>query len=84
MVVKMSVGPAQVDYYEDKVTQTYNSARDFFRDLKKLGAGTQRSGRSLTPKELALLIDYWDSSSEGDIEVSYHVVFLAVKRDYDS
>lgn len=84
MVIKMSVGPAQVDYYEDTVTKTYNSARDFFRDLKKLGAGTQRSGRSLTPKELALLIDHWDSSVEEDIKVSYHVVFLAVKRDYDS
>lgn len=84
MVIKMSVGPAQVDYYEDTVTKTYNSARDFFRDLKNLGAGTQRSGRSLTPKELALLIDHWDSSVDEDIEVSYHVVFLAVKRDYDS
>lgn len=84
MVVKMSVGPAQVDFYEDTVTQTYSSARDFFRDLKKLGAGTQRSGRSLTPKELALLIDYWDATTEGDIEISYHAVFLAVKRDYDS
>ncbi|MDZ7680615.1 MAG: methyltransferase domain-containing protein [Fodinibius sp.] len=84
MVVKMSVGPAQVDYYEDRVTQRYESARDFFRDLKKLGAGTQRTGRSLTPKELSLLINHWDESTDGDIKVSYHVVFLAVKRDYDS
>ncbi len=84
MVIKMSVGPAQVDYYEDTVTQHYESARDFFRDLKKLGASTQRSGRSLTPKELSLLINHWDDSTEGDITVSYHAVFLAVKRDYDS
>lgn len=84
MVIKMSVGPAQVDYYEDTVTENYESARDFFRELKKLGAGTQRGGRSLTPKELSLLIDHWDSSTEGSIRVSYHVVFLAVKRDFDS
>lgn len=84
MVVKMSVGPSQVDFYEDTITRRYDSARDFFQELKKVGAGTQRSGRSLSPKELALLIDHWDSSTEGDIKVSYHVVFLAVKRDYDS
>lgn len=84
MVVKMSVGPAQVDYYEDTITQTYDSARDFFRELKDLGAATQREGRSLTPKELSLLIKHWDKSSDGKIRVSYHVVFLAVKRDFDS
>jgi malonyl-CoA O-methyltransferase len=84
MVIKMSVGPAQVDYYEDTVKQSYESARDFFRDIKRLGAGTQCSGRSLTPKELSLLIDHWDSSTVGNITVSYHAVFLAVKRDYDS
>lgn len=84
MVVKMSLGPAQLDYYEDTVTQTFDSARDFFRQLKKLGAGTQRQGRSLSPKELSLLIDHWDSSTDGKIQVSYHVVFLAVKRDFDS
>lgn len=84
MVIKMSVGPAQVDYYEDTITQTYNSARDFFRELKKLGAATQREGRSLTPKELSLLTNHWDSTADGKIEVSYHTVFLAVKRDFDS
>jgi malonyl-CoA O-methyltransferase len=84
MVIKMSVGPAQVDYYEDTITQTYDSAREFFRELKKLGAATQREGRSLTPKELSLLIDNWDSTTEGKVKVSYHIVFLAVKRDFDS
>lgn len=84
MVVKMSVGPAQVDYYEDTVTQSFNSARQFFRHLKNMGAATQKEGRSLSSKELSLLINHWDNSTEGDIEVSYHLVFLAVKRDYDS
>lgn len=84
MVVKMAVGPAQVDYYEDTITQSFESAGDFFRELKKLGTSTQMEGRSLSPKELSLLIDHWDSSSEGAVEVSYHLVFLAVKRDFDS
>lgn len=84
MVVKMSLGPAQVDYYEDTVTNTYDSAGHFFEDLKNLGMDTRREGRSLTPKELSLLIDHWDANAEGQITVSYHIVFLAVKRDFDS
>ncbi len=84
MVVKMSVGPAQVDYYEDTVTQKFASAGDFFRTLKALGAATQKEGRSLSAKEFSLLTNHWDNSIDGDIEVSYHLVFLAVKRDYDS
>ncbi|MEL7834441.1 methyltransferase domain-containing protein [Fodinibius sp. Rm-B-1B1-1] len=84
MVIKMSVGPAQVDYYEDTITQTYESADDFFEELKQLGMGTQIKGRHLTSDERQLLVDHWDNSTEGDITVNYHVVFLAVKRDFDS
>ncbi len=84
MVVKMSVGPAQVDYYEDTITKQFDSAGDFFRQLKKLGASTQMKGRTLSPKELSLLINHWDSTTEGSIKISYHLVFLAVKRDLDS
>jgi len=84
MVIKMSVGPAQVDYYEDTIIQTYDSAFEFFLDLKKLGAGTQRKGRSLTHKEFSLLLNHWDDTTDGPIEISTHIVFLAVKRDFDS
>jgi malonyl-CoA O-methyltransferase len=84
MVIKMSVGPAQVDYYEDTITQQYESASDFFEDIKNLGMGTQIEGRHLTSDERKLLVEHWDSSVDGDITVSYHIVFLAVKRDYNS
>lgn len=84
MVIKMSVGPAQVDYYEDTITQTYESAGDFFDELKGLGMGTQLKGRHLNADERNLLIEHWDNSSKGDVTVSYHIVFLAVKRDFDS
>ena len=82
MVIKMSTGPVQVDYYEDTITQNFPSAIDFFRHLKKIGAGTRRESRALKPREMKLLIDHWDSKNKGDITVSYHVVFLAVKRDH--
>jgi malonyl-CoA O-methyltransferase len=82
MVVKMSVGPSQVDYYEDTVSQQFGSALDFFSHLKKLGAATQKEGRPLTAQELSMLIDYWDEQADGPIQVDYHVIFLAVKKDY--
>jgi len=84
MVVKMSLGPSQLDYYEDTITQTFDDARDFFRNIKRVGASTQKQGRSLSPLEFSMLVDHWNSSTDGKIKVSYHVAFLAVKRDYDS
>ncbi|MDX1638786.1 MAG: methyltransferase domain-containing protein [Balneolaceae bacterium] len=81
LVVKLSGGPVQVDYYEDTVKQEFASAADFFSHLKKVGAGTQRTGRQLTPKEFRLLMDHWDNKTQGPVKVSYHVVFIAVKRD---
>jgi malonyl-CoA O-methyltransferase len=83
MVVKMSLGPAQVDYYEDTISQSFDSVQDFFRYLKKIGADTQMEGRGLTSREMELLINEWDSSTEESIKVDWHGVFLAVKRDYD-
>lgn len=84
VVIKLSTGPVQVDYYEDTVTQKFDSAADFFRHLKGIGAGSRKEGRALTPAEMKLLINHWDSKSRGEITVSYHVVFLAVKRDHTS
>lgn len=84
MVIKMSLGPSQVDYYEDTVTQTFESSAHFFQYLKKVGASTQLGDRSLSSRELSMLTDHWDSSTEGQVKVSYHIVFLAVKRDYNS
>lgn len=84
MVIKMSGGPVQVDFYEDRIKQEFDSSVDFFRHIKKLGAGTQEQGRHLSPAQMKMLIDHWDSRSDGPVQVSWHVVFLAVKRNYDS
>lgn len=86
MVVKMSTGPVQVDYYEDTVVQSFTSAAEFFKHLKIIGAGTRKEadGRNLRPSEMKLLINHWDSQAKGDIKVKYHIVFLAVKREHNS
>ena len=81
LVVKLSTGQVQVDFYEDRVSQSFNSSADFFRHLKQLGAGFQREGRHLSPKELSMLISHWDEKAGETVDVQYHVVFLAVKKD---
>lgn len=82
MVIKLSSGDTQVDYYEDTITQKFDCAADFFGHLKNIGAGQQLEGRPLTPKEMKLLINHWDEQTEGNITVSYHIVFLAVKKNH--
>lgn len=84
IAVKLSVGPSQIDFYEDTVTQQFESAADFFRHLKEIGASAPTKERSLKTKELKMLINHWDQQSSGPVAVSYHVVFMAVKRDYNS
>lgn len=82
VVIKMSLDSSQVDYYEDTVTETFDSALDFFRSLKDIGASAQKEGRALSASEMSLLIDHWDFQSNGPVKVDYHVVFLAVKKDF--
>lgn len=81
LVIKLSLEPVQVDFYEDTITQNFKSSINFFRHLKKIGASVNTSGKSLTTKQLKLLIKHWDESTEGQITVSWHTVYLAVKKD---
>lgn len=85
MVIKLSTRGVQVDYYEDSHSIRFDRSIDFFRHLKKIGASTSTSGtdRKLTPKQFRLLTRQWDQRSTSVVQVTYHLVFLAVKRDYD-
>ncbi|MEX0993988.1 MAG: methyltransferase domain-containing protein [Balneolaceae bacterium] len=82
VVVKLSTRGVQVDYYEDFHTVEFEQSLDFFRHLKKIGASTSISEKSrlLTPKEFRLLTDHWDRQTDSSIRVTYHLVFLAVKK----
>lgn len=81
VVIKLSVGPQQIDYYENDIIQNFESSLDFFRHLKAIGASSSRTGKSLSAKQMRLLTNYWDKSKPDGIEVNWHVVYLAVKRD---
>lgn len=81
MVIKLSMGPARVDYYEDSDTMTFRSSLDFFRHLKRIGAATSRNGKQLTPAQFRLLTRHWDGQSGSGVSVTYHLIFMAIKRD---
>jgi len=81
LVIKLSLEPVQVDFYENTITQTFKSSLHFFRHLKEIGASVNTSGKSLSTKQLKLLIKHWDDSAEEEITISWHTVYLAVKKD---
>lgn len=80
VVVKLSVGPFQIDYYENDLYQEFENALNFFRHIKEIGAGESLTGKSLSVKQLRLLSKHWDEK-ESPVKVKWHVVYLAAKKD---
>lgn len=81
VVVKLSLNPVQVDYYENDLYQDFSSSIDFFRHIKEIGAGTSMSGKHLSTRQLKLLTSFWDNKTNNQIKAKWHVVYLAVKKD---
>ncbi|MGN8226498.1 methyltransferase domain-containing protein [Gracilimonas sp. BCB1] len=82
VVVKLSMGPMQIDYYENDLYQEFASSMDFFRHLKRIGASESVKGSSLSKKQFRLLTDHWDKKSEHKVKIKWHVVYLAAKKDF--
>ncbi len=80
IVIKLSVGPYQIDYYENDLSQNFEHSIEFFRHIKQIGAGISLSGKSLTARQLKLLTKYWDKK-DSPVKVNWHVVYLAAKKD---
>lgn len=81
MVIKLSMGPMQIDYYENDLYEEFDSALNFFRHLKNLGAGYSRKESSLSQKQFRLLCRHWDKKSKGKLRIKWHIVYLAAKKD---
>lgn len=81
VVIKLSTGPLQIDYYENDLYQEFPNAIDFFRHLKDLGASISISGKKLNSKQLRLLINHWNNKVNGPVKIKWHVVYLAAKKD---
>lgn len=84
VVIDLSMGPMQVDYYEDDMVDTFDDVFDFFNHLKKTGTSTNMKDKTLSVKQLRLLNDYWLEKERGKIKVQYHTAFIAAKRDLES
>lgn len=81
VVVKLSLNPVQVDYYENDLFQDFSSSLDFLKHLKEIGAGTSLSGKTLNAKQLKLLTNFWDNKAANQIKAKWHIIYLAVKKD---
>lgn len=83
VVIDLSMGPFQVDYYEDDMVETFDSVFDFFRHMKKTGTSTNLNEKKLTVKQLKLLDNYWRKQGNGKVDVQYHTGFIAAKKDLE-
>lgn len=81
VVVKLSMGPMQIDYYENDLFDEYDSSLEFFKHLKTIGASQSMHQKSLSYKQFKLLVNHWDEQAGGKVKVKWHVVYLAAKKD---
>ncbi len=81
VVIKLSINPLQIDYYENDLYQEFETSMDFFRHLKEIGASNSVSGKTLTHKQLRLLTNFWNQKESEKVKVKWHVVYLAAKKD---
>lgn len=80
IVIHLSMGPFQVDFYEDQTTIYYQSFSQFLDHCENGGNSIIKEKRNYSPKELELLNENWINKKDGQIGITYHNVFLAVKR----
>jgi malonyl-CoA O-methyltransferase len=66
--------------YEKKIVLRYKNAIAFFKSLKLIGAGLNRSNRALSPRQMKQLIRYWDQQHPDGIEIQYHIAFLIIQN----
>lgn len=80
LVIHLSMGPVQVDFYEDQTTIYFDSFRQFLTQTSGGSHNIQKEKRELTPDEIDLLTNHWKKTKDGKIGVTFHNVFLAAKR----
>lgn len=80
--VQFSMKPVLIDSYDEIYPERYRSALDFFQTLKKTGAFVQKDKKdNLSVGQLRKLIGYMDSKSESVIEIGYHLVYMAARKN---
>lgn len=80
LVIHLSMGPVQVDFYEDQSKVYFDSFHQFLKYNQSSGFPIQKGERKLTLNEIEMLNEHWKDKKNDKIGLSYHNVFLAVKR----
>ena len=80
--VTLSLGPQQIDYYENDLHQEFDSAIEFFQHLRLTGSTYSKQENHLSPKQFRLLIRHWDSKTNGKIRIKWHIAYLAAKKNF--
>ncbi|MBW4659638.1 MAG: methyltransferase domain-containing protein [Drouetiella hepatica Uher 2000/2452] len=79
----LAQGFSQYQTYEENIRLTFNSASDFFRNLKAIGTGFNSTGKQLSLSQMRRLIEYWDSQTKQiaqPITIHFHVAFGVLQR----
>jgi malonyl-CoA O-methyltransferase len=80
LVIHLSSGPVQVDFYEDQSAWYFDNFESFRSHMMAGGLEIEEGERRLNDKEKALLNENWSNTKDGKLGFTYHNVFLAVKR----
>lgn len=80
LVIHLSMGPVQVDFYEDQSTWYFENFEAFRAQMLSGGLKIEKDDKQLAENEIRLLNENWKKTSSGTIALTYHNVFLAVKR----
>jgi len=81
VIIKLSMNPLQIDYYENDLFQEFDHSIDFFRHLKEIGVSKSINNKALSAKQLKLLTKFWDDKDNNQVKVKWHVVYLAAKKE---
>lgn len=80
LVIHLSMGPVQVDFYEDQSVWYFDDFSSFLAHMKNGGRDIENSDRKLSSKEISLIDENWKNNKDGKLGITYHNVFLALKR----
>ena len=79
-VIHLSMGPVQVDFYEDQSKGYFQDFNSFLSHMKAGGFDVEKNDRKLSTKEISLLDENWAAKENGALAFTFHNVFLAIKR----
>lgn len=64
----------------DLFTESYDSPADFFKNLKRIGAGTQTSGNKGNYGAVLSINEHWLQKNKSSFTVTYGITFGAIRR----